>query len=229
MPTRRAFTALLAAGFTEAAFAQRAAVPGAAPSANTVWLNGNEFPEGPPKASVEAMARVIGESNRYHYQEFPAFYSTLAAAEELTADQILVGAGSSEVLHAAIEAFTSPTIPLITPWPTYEAPPELAHAKGHKVIKTPLNAAYAPDVHKLAAEAEKAGGGLIYLCHPNNPTSVLTTRADMAWLVENLPANTYLLVDEAYLHYGTSPEAMTAMSFVKAGKNVIVSRTFSKI
>ena len=151
MPTRRAFTALLAAGFTEAAFAQRAAVPGAAPSANTVWLNGNEFPEGPPKASVEAMARVIGESNRYHYQEFPAFYSTLAAAEELTAEQILVGAGSSEVLHAAIEAFTSPTIPLITPWPTYEAPPELAHAKGHKVIKTPLNAAFAPDVHRLAA------------------------------------------------------------------------------
>src|SRR5665213_601978 len=229
MPTRRAFTALLAAGFTEAAFAQRAAVPGAAPSANTIWLNGNEFPEGPPKASVEAMARVIGESNRYHYQEFPAFYKTLAAAEELTAEQILVGAGSSEVLHAAIEAFTSPTIPLIAPWPTYEAPPELAHSMGHKVIKTPLNAAYAPDVHRLAEEAEKAGCGLIYLCHPNNPTSVLTTRADLAWLVENLPANTYLLVDEAYLHYGTSPEAMTAMSFVKAGKNVIVSRTFSKI
>lgn len=229
MPTRRAFTALLAAGFTEAAFAQRAAVPGAAPSANTVWLNGNEFPEGPPKASVEAMVRVIGESNRYHYQEFPAFYSTLAAAEELKAEQILVGAGSSEVLHAAIEAFTSPSLPLITAWPTYEAPPELAHAMGHKVIKTPLNAAFAPDVHRLAAEAEKAGGGLIYLCHPNNPTSVLTTRADMAWLVENLPTKTYLLVDEAYLHYGTSPEAMTAMSFVKAGKNVIVSRTFSKI
>src|ERR1700685_288407 len=102
MPTRRAFTALLAAGFTEGAFAQRAAVPGAAPSANTVWLNGNEFPEGPPKASVEAMARVIGESNRYHYQEFPAFYSKLAASEGLTADQILVGPGSSDPLHARV-------------------------------------------------------------------------------------------------------------------------------
>ena len=96
------------------------------------------------------------------------------------------------------------------------------------MIKTPLNAAYASDVHKLAAEAQKAGGGLIYLCHPNNPTSVLTTRADMAWLVENLPANTYLLVDEAYLHYGTSPEAMTAMSFVKAGRvmSCVVANVF---
>ena len=229
MPTRRAFTALLAAGFTEAAFAQRAAITGAVPSANTTWLNANEFPEGPPKASVEAMARVLGDSNRYHYQEFPEFYATLAACEGLTAEQILVGAGSTEILHAAVEAFTSPTIPLIAPWPTYEAAPELARAKGHAVVKIPLNAAYAPDVHKLAAEAEKARGGLIYLCHPNNPTSVLTPCADMAWLVENLPANTYLLVDEAYLHYGTSSDAVTTMPYVKAEKNVIVSRTFSKV
>ena len=229
MPSRREFTALLAAGLSEAAFAQRASVPGATPSAHTVWLNGNEFPEGPPKASVEAMARVIGESNRYHYQEFPAFYGAVAASEGLAREQVLVGAGSSEVLHAAIEVFTSPSIPLITAWPTYEAPPELAAYMGHKVVKVPLNSAYAPDVKRLAGEAEKAGGGLIYLCHPNNPTSAITTREDMKWLVENLPANTYLLVDEAYIFYATSPEAASAMSWVKDGKNVIVTRTFSKI
>lgn len=78
MVTRRGFAAMIAAGFTEAAFAQRAAVPGAAP-ADTVWLNGNEFPEGPPQASIEVMARAIRESNRYHYQEFPDFYRALAA------------------------------------------------------------------------------------------------------------------------------------------------------
>src|SRR5260370_5929392 len=125
MIARRGFAAMIAAGLTEAAFAQRAKVPGAAPP-DTVWLNGNEFPEGPPKASIEAMARVLGESNRYHYQEFPSFYSAVAASEGLTADHVLVGAGSSELLHAAVDAFTSPTIPFITPWPTYEAAPELA-------------------------------------------------------------------------------------------------------
>lgn len=228
MLSRRGFAAMIAAGLTEAAFAQRASVPGAAP-ADTVWLNGNEFPEGPPKASVEAMARVIAESNRYHYQEFPAFYTTLAASEGLSAEQILVGAGSSEVLHAAVDAFTSPTIPFITPWPTYEAAPELAQYEGHPVIKTPLNAAQAPDVHGLVEEARKAGGGLIYLCNPNNPTSTITTRDDVGWLVANLPKDTYLLVDEAYLHYATSPEASTAIPYVKEGKNVIVARTFSKI
>jgi histidinol-phosphate aminotransferase len=228
MLTRRGFASMIAAGLTEAAFAQRAAVPGAAP-ADTVWLNGNEFPEGPPKESIEVMARAIHESNRYHYQEFPAFYSSLAESQGLNADQILVGAGSSEILHAAVDAFTSPTLPLITPWPTYEAAPELAEFEGHRVIKTPLNAAHAFDVHRLAAEAEKAGGGLIYLCNPNNPTSTITTHDEVGWLVANLPKNTNLLVDEAYLHYATSPQVVSALPFVKEGKNVIVTRTFSKI
>jgi len=228
MFSRRAFAGMIAAGLTEAAFAQRAKLSGDAP-ADTVWINGNEFPEGPPQASIDAMARVIGESNRYHYQEFPAFYAKLAASEGLTADQILVGAGSSEPLHAAIEAFTSPTIPLIYPMPTYEAAPELAKYKGHPVIETPLDSRMAPDVHRLAAEADKAGGGLIYIVNPNNPTSSITTSDDMAWLVANLPKNTYVLVDEAYLHYATSPEASSAFRYVKEGKNVIVCRTFSKI
>jgi histidinol-phosphate aminotransferase len=226
--TRRGFAAMIAAGLTEAAFAQRAAVPGAAPS-DTVWLNGNEFPEGPPKASIDAMTGCIAESNRYHYQEFPAFYSALAASQGLKAEQILVGAGSSEILHAAVDAFTSPTVPFITPWPTYEAAPELAAFAGHRVIKTPLTSTQGFDVQRLAAEAEKAGGGLIYICNPNNPTSTVTTQDELGWLVGNLPKNTYLLVDEAYLHYSTAPEVASAMPYVKEGRNVIVSRTFSKI
>jgi histidinol-phosphate aminotransferase len=219
---------MIAAGLTEAAFAQRAKLSGEAPP-DTVWINGNEFPEGPPQASIDAMAQVIGSSNRYHYQEFPAFYSKLAASVGLTSDQILVGAGSSEPLHAAVEAFTSPSVPLIIPMPTYEAAPELTRHKGFPVIETPLNAKMQPDVRRLAAEAEKAGGGLIYLVNPNNPTSTITTSDDMAWLVTNLPKNTNILVDEAYLHYATSPEASTSIPYVKDGKNVIVARTFSKI
>src|SRR6202161_2500710 len=228
MFSRRAFAGIIAAGLTEAAFAQRAKLSGVAPS-DTVWINGNEFPEGPPQASIDAMAQVIGSSNRYHYQEFPDFYAKLAAHEGLTAAQILVGAGSSEPLHAAVEAFTSPTIPLIIPMPTYEAAPELTRYKGHPVIETPLNANMAPDVRRLAAEADKAGGGLIYIVNPNNPTATITTSDDMAWLVANLPKNTNILVDEAYIHYATSPEISSSFQFVKEGKNVIVARTFSKI
>jgi histidinol-phosphate/aromatic aminotransferase/cobyric acid decarboxylase-like protein len=97
------------------------------------------------------------------------------------------------------------------------------------VVKLPLSFTYASDVKKLVAEAAKAGGGLIYICNPNNPTGAITTKQDIAWTVDNLPPNTTLLVDEAYLHFNTSPDTESAMKYVHQGKNVIVMRTFSKI
>lgn len=226
--TRRGFAAVAAAGFTEFAFAQRANIAGPAPK-DTVWLNANEFPEGHPPAVLQAIQRVVGETNRYHYREFDDFYKAVAASEKLDGNQVLIGSGSTEVLHSTIEVFTSPTRPFITGWPSFEAMPELAAAKGHAVVKIPLRADYTPDVKKLVAAAEEHGGGVIHICNPNNPTSSVTNKQDLAWVVANLPPETLLLVDEAYLHFCTSPDVESAMKYVRDGKNVIVARTFSKV
>lgn len=231
MLTRRGFAGVVAAGFSELAFAQRAAMDAMnvpAPK-GTVWLNGNEFAEGPPAAAIQAVTRAAAETNRYHFLEFPAFYQGVANLEKLKADQVLVGAGSTEALHCAVEAFTSPKRPFICGWPTFESGPELAAAQGHAVVKIPLTASYTHDVKRLVAEATKAGGGLIYICNPNNPTGNITPKQDIAWVVANLPPETTLLVDEAYLHFNSSPDTESAMKYVHEGKNVIVMRTFSKI
>lgn len=234
MLTRRAFAGRLgvaaaASGMLpEMIYAQRAAVGFKMPK-DVIWLNGNEFPAGPPASAIKAMTEVLATSNRYHYQEFGDFYAALAHSEDLTPDQILVGAGSSECLHAAVEAFTSPTRPMITVTPTYEAPPEVARASGRQVITTPLTAKYTADVHKLVAAAERAGGGMIYLCNPNNPTSTVTPKADIAWMIANLPPNTIALIDEAYMHFAETPEMESGLTYVRQGKNVVVARTYSKI
>ena len=47
--------------------------------------------------------------------------------------------------------------------------------------------------------------------------------------MNNLPANTTLLVDEAYIHFVERPDVKSALPYVRQGKNVIVARTFSKI
>jgi histidinol-phosphate aminotransferase len=231
MLSRRGFAGLVAAGFTEFAFAQRAAVNMMNVQApkGTVWLNGNEFPEGPPAAAVQAINRVAGETNRYHFGEFDGFYSAVAKTENLKAEQILVGEGSTETLHCAVEAFTGPKRPFITCWPAFEAGPELTAAKGLPVVKLPLTAGYYSDVKKMAQEAAKAKGGLIYICNPNNPTAAMTPKADIAWLVANLPADTTLLLDEAYLHFHPQMASESGMKYVQEGKDVLVMRTFSKI
>jgi histidinol-phosphate aminotransferase len=236
MLTRRGFAARLTLGAaairmsSEMAYAQRAAAHKAEDFAkDMVWLNSNENPAGPPAVSLDAMREALPVSGRYHYNEFNQIYNVIAGSEELTPDQIVLGAGSSEVLHTAVDVFTSATRPLISVTPAYEGPIELARALGHPVVLTKLRDDYTADVKKLAEAASKAGGGMIYLCNPNNPTSAAVKSSDVDWLVANLPANTMLLVDEAYIHFVESPDVKSAMPYVRQGKDVIVARTFSKI
>src|SRR3954449_5946308 len=231
MLTRRSFAAAIAAArlLPEAAYAQRAAVNAGNLRSDMVWLNANENPAGVPEVALAAMREALPTSNRYHYQEFGEIYGAIAKSEDLTGEQVVAGCGSSEVLHTAVEAFTSATRPLISVTPAYEMPIELARENGRPVVLTKLREDYTADVKKLAEEADKAKGGLIYLCNPNNPTAAMVKSGDVDWLVANLPANTILMVDEAYIHFGESPDLKSALPYVRQGKDVIVTRTFSKI
>jgi histidinol-phosphate aminotransferase len=222
---------IVAAGIAiggEAAFAQRSGVH-AKDRSQLVLLNANENPDGPPQISIDAMSKVLARGGRYHDEDTQALTTALAANEQLQPDQVLAASGSSEILHCAVDAFTSPSLPLVTTLPSYELPVEIASAEGHPVIKVPMTADWAADVRKMVAEAEKARGGLIYVVNPNNPTSSITKKADIAWLVANLPPNTVAMIDEAYVHYSTSPDLASSIPYVQQGKNVIVARTFSKI
>ena len=67
--------------------------------------------------------------------------------------------------------------------------------------------------------------GLFYICNPNNPTGTLTPHSDIEYLVENKPKGSVVMVDEAYIHFCDAP---STLDFVKAGKDVVVLRTFSK-
>jgi histidinol-phosphate aminotransferase len=222
---------LVAAGIAiggEAAFAQRSGVH-AKDRSQLVLLNANENPDGPPQISIDAMSKALSRGGRYHDEDTESLTAAMAASEHLQADQVLAASGSSEILHCAVDAFTSPSLPLVTTLPSYEQPVEIAAAQGHPVIKVPMTPDWAADVRKMVAEAEKARGGLIYVVNPNNPTSSITKKADIAWLVANLPANTVAMIDEAYIHYSTSPDLASSIPYVQQGKNVIVARTFSKI
>jgi len=73
--------------------------------------------------------------------------------------------------------------------------------------------------------AAAPGCRVFYICNPNNPTGTLTPHSDLEYLVENTPKGSIVMVDEAYLHFCDAP---STLDFVKAGKDVVVLRTFSK-
>jgi histidinol-phosphate aminotransferase len=192
---------------------------------DVVKLNANENPLGPCADALEAIRKIVPLSGRYPFRETNAFVETLAASEGVPISHVLPSAGSSDPLHRAVLAFTSPSRPLVTAEPGYEAPEGAARAAKAKIIKVPLRKDYSHDTAAMAKAHPEAG--LIYVCNPNNPTGTLTRKADIAAIVANKPKGCVVLVDEAYIHFaaGASP----ATDLVAAGKDVIVLRTFSKL
>ena len=228
--TRRQFgriAALLGAGaslpfYGEAALAQLSAVKNLPPDA--VKINANENPLGPAPEAIEAIRAMLHTSGRYAYDLTDELREIMAAQEGLQPEQVRPFAGSSAPLTQAVLAFTSPTRSFVTADPGYEAGERAAKFIGAKVVRVPLTASYAHDVKAMVAADSQAG--LIYVCNPNNPTGTSTPDAEIDWLVDNLPAGSILLLDEAYTHIVGTP---LRSDLVRSGKNVILLRTFSKI
>jgi len=232
-----AFVAVAAPILTEAqlAMAAQAAAPPSgmalhgqspnAPPPGAVLINANENPLGPSKAACDAIARVAPLGGRYDLNgETDLLARTFAAQNGLKLENVAVYAGSSEPLHYSVLAFTSPTKSFVTADPSYEAGMYAAKTSQAKVVKVPLAADCAHDV-KAMVKAD-AQAGVIYICNPNNPTGTLTTKQDIIWALENKPAGSILLVDEAYIHLTDAPDTL---DLVAQGKDLIVLRTFSKI
>jgi histidinol-phosphate aminotransferase len=98
-------------------------------------------------------------------------------------------------------------------------------------IKLPLLKDYRQDIPGMIAAANRNARdiGFFYLCNPNNPTGVVVTAKEVKAVVEGLPKDMPILIDEAYHHYVDDPAYGTAVPYVLENRPVIVARTFSKI
>jgi len=193
-------------------------------SPDSVMIDSNENPLGPCDTAREAVAAIIPRSGRYLDHLTDRLIAELAESLGVTEEHIRVYAGSSEPLHYAVMAFTSPKASYVTADPGFEAGAHAAQRNGARVVNVPLTNSYAHDVRAMLAAAPDAG--VFYVCTPNNPTGTLTSLSDIEYLVENKPKDSIVLVDEAYIHFSDAP---SAINLVKARKDVVLLRTFSKI
>lgn len=218
--------ALSGIGLAPAAAASSVVLPTQPAAAGTVLLNFNESPYGPSPSAQAAARAIVAESGRYLFALAGELRNLFAEQEGISSDRVRLYPGSSEPLNRAAVIWTSATAGLVVADPTFEALGDLAAARGATVAKVPLRADGAHDVHAMVEAARRVNAGLLYLCNPNNPTGSITPAADVAWLLANKPAQTRLLVDEAYLQFSAQPSVIAQ---VMQRDDVIVLRTFSKL
>jgi histidinol-phosphate aminotransferase len=194
---------------------------------NIVRLSANENPYGPSTKALQAMTESFGVACRYPDEHNNVLIDKVAKLNNVDRDQILLGDGSGEILKLCAETFTGPQNgKLVAADPTFEAILNNASANGAEVVKVPLTGSFAHDLPKMLASAK---GGLIYVCNPNNPTASITPKDELRDFIAKTPAETMILVDEAYFHYADSPDYESVIPLAREYPNLIVSRTFSKI
>jgi len=205
------------------------AISPTSPIPSPVFLDHNENAYGPSESVLAILRDSATRSNRYARSEYDDLVAKLAALHSVKPEQILLGSGSSEILRMAAYTLLDSGKKLIQAAPTYPALGHFAEGNGAQVIGVPITKMYEHDLHAMLVRADKSTS-LVYICNPNNPTGTLTPRADLEAFIRKLPANTIVLIDEAYHHF-VSPNA-SYVSFLDRpldDPRVMVCRTFSKV
>jgi len=217
-----------AAGLVLASTGARPALAERAAPGGLADLSGNENPYGPAPAVEQALLEAIDTTNRYGYSRQKDLAKQIAEYEGVTAEHIVLGAGSTEVLNASILAYTGPGRQLVTAEQSYGAIPRYGSAIGSEVVVAPVDDELRYDLDALY-EKTTDRTGLVYVCNPNNPTGTVVDSKRLRDFCMSVPATSVVLVDEAYLEFTDNFEGDSMVDLVRADHNVIVCRTFSKI
>ena len=192
-----------------------------------IRLDSNESPYGISKAAREVITSSIGQSNRYPQQHYPELKELIAERENITPDHIILGAGSTEIMTTLIH-FSKTKGEILSADPTYFDFVYYAVKSDCPLNKIPLNDNFEHDVDAMGNRL-RSQTGLVYICNPNNPTGSITPKDKLLSFCEHASQRALVVVDEAYHEYVEDPAYTSMIEMVREGKNVIVTRTFSKI
>jgi len=191
-------------------------------------LLANENPWGPSKKAIAAIAESASKGNRYVYNSSLKMAELLAEKEGVKPENVLIAAGSTDILEKTAFALCMKGGNVISADPSYLSLVKTATAIGATWKNIPLKADYSHDLVAM----EKAIDGdtkLVYICNPNNPTGTLTPIEELKAFCKRVNSKVPIFIDEAYLELLDDGDKQSTVGLISEGYDIIVCRTFSKI
>jgi histidinol-phosphate aminotransferase len=189
-------------------------------------LASNENPLGPSPRALEAIQCCLADSNRYPDAGGHYLREKLAARHGVPMENIVLGAGSTELIQFLAHIFIEPGARGLSSEGSFVVYPMAVQAAGGEPVLVPLRN-YAYDLDALAARVDEPTR-LVYLANPNNPTGTMFTAAETDRFLAKLPPELPVVLDEAYCDYVERPDYTRSLDYVREGRFLIVLRTFSK-
>jgi histidinol-phosphate aminotransferase len=191
-------------------------------------LTSNENPFGPSASAKKALKAALDDAFLYPRETRKELMTLIAKEEGVTEDHVLLGAGSSELLHAAARVYGGANGKVLSADPTYTSLVRSAQMMGSEWVNIPLDKNFDHDLSTMEYKV-KPDISLVYLVNPNNPTGKIMTGNEIISFCNTVSSKVPVFVDEAYWDYMENPKGSTTTACIKQGANVIVARTFSKV
>lgn len=197
----------------------------------SIKLASNENPLGASPLALEAIKGTAQDISRHisRYPDGDGFYLKEGLSRKLSVgpDEIMLGNGSNELIDIAVRTFMCPGDEAIMGQPSFAVYPLAVQAVGGKPVLVPLR----EHRHDLPAmlDAVTERTRIVFIANPNNPTGTINTKKEFDLFLERLPEGILVVVDEAYYEYVTDPEYADSLKPFRAGRDILILRTFSKI
>jgi histidinol-phosphate aminotransferase len=189
-------------------------------------LSSNENPYPPLPQVLAAAVEACAQMNRYPDMGNTALTAAVATRLDVSPERIAFGTGSVAMLYHLLHALCEPGDEVVYAWRSFEAYPIAVQLTGATARPVPLGPGAVHDLEALAA-AVTPHTRVLLLCTPNNPTGPALSHDDVVALLDRLPADLVVVVDEAYVEFVAAPGAVRGLDLLDR-PNVVVQRTFSK-
>ena len=195
-------------------------------AAEPVKLSSNENPYPPAPSVVAAVVAAVGDVNRYGDHRAADLREALGAWLGVDPERVATGCGSVGLLQQLFLAYVDPGDEVVYPWPSFEAYPVDVAITGGVEVAVPL-VHHAFDLDAVA-DAVTPQTKLVVLANPNNPTGTAVHVDRIRTLVQRVPDDVLVVVDEAYREFVTTDLGDPITDLMPDHPNVVVLRTFSK-
>jgi histidinol-phosphate aminotransferase len=191
-----------------------------------IKLGSNENPLGMSPRARDAYLECIDECHFYPEAASYDLVDKLSKRTGFSKDQIIIGAGATELVEMLSLAYFNPGEEVITSKVTFIMYKIVATLMGIKTIQVPLKK-YRYDLEAMASRINRKTK-LAFIANPNNPTGTIVTKKELDKFIRRAGKRIITVVDEAYFDFVENKDYPNAFDYVRAGKNVISLRTFSK-
>ena len=192
-----------------------------------IKLSANESALGPSPKAIKEFNKVAKNLKRYPDSDGIFLRQILAKKFRLDPKRIILGSGSDQIFELICKAFLNKNDEVVVPEFSFIIYRIYSKIYGAK-IKYAKEKNFKISINNILSKVTKKTK-IVFLANPNNPTGTIVSKDELLRLRKKLKSNILLVVDDAYFEYVKNKNYLSGMKLFSNSKNVIVTRTFSKI